>query len=175
MIEYKKQLLDSLSSSEKENLISFIKGDADATVPLDVMFEHECTKHLGAEVIFAYEDGNLVGAHMWRTASGSGYVNSHPELQKAIVNAGYLQSELVVTLMTAVKESHRGKGIGTEMYDLVTQSAASKGFKAMMPVVPSYSKLAVSFLTGQGEKNLATKLLGYTDFMGYEMRVMPFA
>lgn len=201
MIEYTNRSLSSLSDSEKEVFISFILDNSDATIPLREMFEYECGRNileeilfidsitalseedivnannsndLGAEIVLAYENNSLVGAHMWRTTLGSGYVNSNPDLQEAISKAGYLRSELVVTLMTAVKESHRGKGIGTTMYNLVTEAAAKKGFRAMLPVVPSHSKLAVAFLTGQGDLNNRTQLLGYTDYMGYEMRVIPF-
>lgn len=175
MIEYRKELLDSLSHFKKEELISFILGNADATIPLRDMFNYECERNLGAEVILAYDADILVGAHMWRSASGSGYVNNHPELVENIVEAGYLQSELVVTLMTAVQESYRGSGIGSKMYDLVAASALLKGFKGMMPVVPKHSKLAVAFLTGQGDKNPNTILLGHVDYTGYEMRIMPLA
>lgn len=198
MIEYTNRSLSSLSDSEKEVFISFILDNSDATIPLREMFEYECGRNileeilfidsitalseedivnandLGAEIVLAYENNSLVGAHMWRTSLGSGYVNSNPDLQEAISKAGYLRSELVVTLMTSVKESHRGKGIGTTMYNLVTEVAAKKGFRAMLPVVPSHSNLAVAFLTGQGDLNNRTQLLGHTDYKGYEMRVIPF-
>lgn len=174
MITYESRMLDDTSDVLKEAIIKFILDNKDATIDLEAAFWHEVDRHMGAGLVLAYDDGVLVGVHMWRSSEWSGYIKNNAAINAAIAAAGYILSELVVTLMTAVKESHRGQGIGSAMYDRVAEDAASKGYKAMMPVVPGYSNMALAFLTGKATENPNTKMLGFVDEMGYEMRVIPF-
>tara|TARA_R110000796_G_scaffold249111_3_gene376556 strand:- start:1122 stop:1658 length:537 start_codon:yes stop_codon:yes gene_type:complete len=175
MIKYQTSMLNTLSEQDRANIIDFIVSNADATIPLREIFYEEVQRNVGAELVMAYDGGDVIGVHMFRSARFSRMVNNNDDVKKALDVTDFILEDLVVTLMTAVNATYRGQGIGSTLYAKVEEAASAKGYKAFMPVMPSHSTLALQFLTGKAEENQNTIMLNYTDSMGFQMRIMPFA